>query len=414
MKNILLKSLINESILLGGLLIASAALGQLPGQIVVDTDNPSWFRYHQGGSFFLCAPGEPEDFLYRGTQNPDGTRDGDQDALLAKLGPTGANGIYMEAVRSHGGDGDSTHNPFVDNDRSKPLSSAVLDQWESWFDTMDQQGIVIYFFFYDDSARIWGSKGSGLTPEETTFISTLVDRFEHHKHLIWVVAEEYQEAWSKAEASALADLIKAADDNNHPVAVHQLTGLGFDFPDDANIDQFAIQLNEDDTDRVNDDMVSAFNSANDRYNLNLAEPKGGLWGTGSLARRNSWAAALGGAYVMHIDWDIVGTPISRLNECGYLRNLMEMADLTVDGSRQFSGLWRHRLLDGRPRRRLHRLYAYRWLAGYQEPPGGTAAPALARHRVGRRGGGQGARCRRRYALFSSEWHRQRSNTLPFL
>ena len=315
-------------ILICGQLLASAAQGQLPGQVVVDPDNASWFRYQEGSSFFLCAPGEPEDFLYRGSQNANGTRNGDQGSLLAKLGPTGANGIYMQAVRSHGGDGNSTHNPFIDNDPSKPLNNAVLDQWEGWFATMDEQGIVIVFFFYDDSARIWGSKGSGLAVQETTLITALVDRFEHHKHLIWVVAEEYQEKWSKAEASGLAAIIKAADDHDHPLAVHQLTGLGFGFPDDPNIDQFAIQHNEADPDQVNADMVSTWNNASGRSNLNLAEPKGGLWGTGSLARRNSWAAALGGAYVMHIDWDIANTPVARLNECGYLRTLMEMADLT--------------------------------------------------------------------------------------
>jgi len=323
-----MKSSIDISMLLGGLLIATAALGQLPGQVVVDPDNASWFRYQQGDSFYLCAPGEPEDFLYRGSRNANGTRNGDQGSLLSKLGPTGANGIYLQAVRSHGGDGDSTHNPFVDNDKNKGLNQAVLDQWEGWFDTMDEDGIVIFFIFYDDSARLWGSKGSGLAPEETTFVSALVDRFEHHKHLIWVVAEEYEEMWTTAEASQLASIIKAADNNNHPVAVHQLTGLGFDFPNDPRVDQFAIQHGAFDPDSVHANMVSTWNSANGRYNLNLAEPHRDAWGTGSRARHNSWATALGGAYVMHIDWDIAGTPVARLKECGYLRSFMEFADLT--------------------------------------------------------------------------------------
>lgn len=321
------KRRIHSSILLGGLLIASAALGQLPGQVVVDPERASWLRYHQRGSFFLCAPGEPEDFLYRGSQNADGTRSGDQNNLLAKLTPTGSNGLYIQAVRSHGGDGDSTHNPFVDNQPHKGLNQAVLDQWESWFDIMDQNGIVIFFIFYDDEARIWGSRGSGLAPEETTFISALVDRFEHHKHLIWVVAEEYDEKWTTDEASQLAAIIRAADDNNHPVTVHQRTGLSFDFANDPNVDQFAIQHGEDSPDSVHSNIVSAWNSAKGRYNLNLAEPHYGAWGTGSLARHNSWATAMGGAYVMHIDWDISSTPVARLEECGYLRSFLELADL---------------------------------------------------------------------------------------
>ena len=230
------------------------------------------------------------------------------------------------AVRSHGGDGNATENPFVDNDSSKGLSQAVLDQWEGWFQTMDQQGIVIFFIFYDDSARIWGSRGSGLAPEEGPFVTALVNRFEHHKHLIWVIAEEYEERWSAAEASQLAQIIRAADDNDHPIAVHQLAGLSFDFSTDPNVDQFAIQHDETNPDLVNADMGAAWGDAAGRYNLNLSEAHG--WGTGTAARWNSWAAAMGGAYVMHLEWDIVGTPVARLEECGALRTFFETIDLS--------------------------------------------------------------------------------------
>jgi hypothetical protein len=306
-------------------LSATILSAQMTGQIVVDSRHPSWFRYHQEGSFFLCAPGNPEGFLYRGTVNPDGTRNGDQAALLAKLAPTGANGIYLMAVRSHGGDGNSTENPFVDNDPSKGLDQDVLDQWEGWFQTMDQQGIVVFFIFYDDSARIWGSKGNGLAAEESPFVMALVNRFEHHKHLIWVIAEEYEEKWSTAEAGQLAQIIRAADDNNHPIAVHQLASLSFDFPTDPTVDQFAIQHDETNPDKVNAAMGTAWSDAAGRYNLNLSEAHG--WGTGTTARWNSWAAAMGGAYVMHLEWDIVGTPVARLEECGALRTFFEAIDL---------------------------------------------------------------------------------------
>lgn len=39
----------------------------LPGQIIVDPQNPSWLKYQDGGPFFLCGPGDPKDFLYRGS-----------------------------------------------------------------------------------------------------------------------------------------------------------------------------------------------------------------------------------------------------------------------------------------------------------------------------------------------------------
>lgn len=317
----------NILVILASICYLSATLlsAQMTGQIVVDSRDPSWFRYHQGGSFFLCAPGSPEGFLYRGTLNPNGTRNGDQAGLLTTLAPTGANGIYLMAVRSHGGDGGSTENPFVDNDPSKALNQAVLDQWEAWFQTMDQQGIVIFFIFYDDSARIWGGKGNGLAAKEGPFVSALVNRFEHHKHLIWVIAEEYEEKWSTAEASQMAQIIRTADDHNHPIAVHQLGGLSFDFSTDPSVDQFAIQHDETNPDKVNADMVTAWNDAAGRYNLNLSEAHD--WGTGVRARQNGWAAAMGGAYVMHLEWEIVGTPVARLEECGALRTFFETVDL---------------------------------------------------------------------------------------
>jgi hypothetical protein len=156
-------------------------------------------------------------------------------------------------------------------------------------------------------------------------VTALVNSFEHHKHLIWVIAEEYEEKWSTAEASQLAQIIQTADDHNHPIAVHQLSGLSFDFPTDPNVDQFAIQHDETNPDSVNANMVTAWNDAAGRYNLNLSEAHD--WGTGVMSRQNGWAAAMGGAYVMHLDWDIVGTPVARLEECGALRTFFETVDL---------------------------------------------------------------------------------------
>jgi hypothetical protein len=119
---------------------------QRTGQIVVDPGNPSWLARQGVGSYFLCGPGDPEGFLYRGRLMPDGTRDGDQRELIRRLEGTGANGIYMMALRTHGGDarGDRTQNPFIDNDPAKGLNHAVLEQWEEWFQEMERIGVTIY------------------------------------------------------------------------------------------------------------------------------------------------------------------------------------------------------------------------------------------------------------------------------
>ena len=314
--------------LIGALLLACSparTLAVIPGQLVVDPEDPSRISYAGGGSFFLCAPGEPEGFLYRGSINPDGTRNGDQDELLDILEPTGANGVYLMAVRSHGGDGGPTQNPFVDNDPDLGLNEAVLAQWDQWFTRMDDSGIVIFFFLYDDGARIWGTSGNFNAAEEQALVSALVNRFEHHRHLIWVIAEEYAEKWETWEISALAAMVREADDHDHPIAVHQNHGLSFHFGDDPNIDQFAIQYNNANTSNVHNGILTAWAEANGRYNLNLSEADG--WGTGNLARRNAWAAAMAGAYVMHFNWDIESTPTARLRECGALKQFFEAAPL---------------------------------------------------------------------------------------
>lgn len=296
----------------------------LLGQVVVAPKRPQWLARKGMGPFFMCGPGDPEGFLYRGKQNPDGTRDGDQMQLVEKLSSAGANCIYLMAVRSHGGDGDRTHNPFADNEPAKGINRKVLEQWESWFSKMDENGVVIYFFFYDDGARIWDT-GDKVGQAEADFICTLVDRFEYHANLIWCIAEEYQEAYTPQRVSSIAAVIRRADDYHHVIAVHKLPGLDFsEFADDPNIDQFAIQYNVDSADELHRGMVTAWKKAAGRYNLNMSEASN--FGAGAQARRKIWACAMGGAYVMILGMDIANTAPSDLEDCARLVRFMESTD----------------------------------------------------------------------------------------
>jgi hypothetical protein len=234
----------------------------------VDPDSPAWFIYNRDTDdngrpdpFFMCGPGDPEGFLYRGTSNPDGTRNGDQLDIINRIQGTGANSIYMQIIRSHGGDGDATHNPFANHDATQGLNETVLQQWETWFRIMDDAGIVIYLFIYDDSARIWNT-GDTVGTEEQSFLETIVQRFSHHKHLVWCVAEEYQERFSMNRVSTMASVIRADDEHNHPVAVHKLNGLDYaEFADNPVIDQFAIQYNVVSAQALHDGVVSAWTNA---------------------------------------------------------------------------------------------------------------------------------------------------------
>lgn len=301
----------------------------LPGQIVVDASDPAWLRYEGGGSFFLCGPGGPEGFLYRGRRRVDGTRDGDQTSLIEKLAPTGANSVYLMAVRSHGGDGGPTENPFRGNDPSRGVDPAVLDQWEGWFAAMQEEGILIFFLFYDDGASVWDT-GDAVGPRERAFLETIVDRFEHHPNLVWVVAEEYSEALSTARAERIAAAVRAADDHGHVVAVHQTPGLDFDFAGSPGVEQFAVQTTmAGGLETFHERVVEAVGRADGRFNVNVAEvqPEHGR-GPATETRRVNWAAATAGAYVMVLRWDIAGTPVAELESCGSMVTLFEGLELS--------------------------------------------------------------------------------------
>ncbi len=285
-----------------GLVLAPAPsyADPLPGQIIVDPDHPQWLKRQDGGPFFLCGAGDPEDFLYRGTRQSDGTRSGgDQATIIDRVKDGGTNGIYLMAVRSHGGDGGSNQNPWVNSDPTQGLDQDILDQWETWFDEMDQNGIVIYFFLYDDSSRPFAA-GDAVPAGEQAFIAGLVSEFKHHKNLIWLVAEEYSESFSAQRVRNIAAEIRAADDHAHPIGSHGLSSLNFTaFANDPNIDQFAVQWT-DSTAGFHDAMVSAWDDAAGRYNLTMAEGHPDAFG--DLARLRSWAVAMGGAYIAHLRW----------------------------------------------------------------------------------------------------------------
>jgi hypothetical protein len=317
---------INDSALVVLLMILpSLALAQAPaGQIVVDSAHPAWFKYQDGGPLYLCGPGDPEGFLYRGTRNSDGTRNGDQMTLINKLVGTGANCIYMQAIRSHGGDGSADHNPFVNSDVNGALDSDILNQWEIWFTAMDNSGIVIFFIFYDDSASPFGKElptGGQLKSQEVTFINSMVARFKNHKHLIWCVAEEYGEGLSAAHAAKIAQQIKLQDDRQHPVAIHQNNGTSFDFNGNSAFNQFAVQWNVATAAELHAGTVAAWNNVGGMVNVNIAEFANA--GTGAVLREKIWAIALGGGYAMILGMDIASTPVSDLQICGRLVGFME-------------------------------------------------------------------------------------------
>ena len=268
------------------------------GQVMIDPEHPRWLMRKGSGHVFLCGPGDPEDFLYVGRRNPDGTRDGDQVRRIRKLIEHGGNCIYAQVVRTHGGDAkrDRTQNPFVDSDPARGLDEDILDQWEEWFTLMDRNGILIYLLFYDDGARIWDT-GDRVGPEERAFVEGIVAKFKHHQNLIWVVGEESEERYRTGRVQAIAEVIRRADDRGHLIGNHHLSGTTFKaWQPGGALNHFSMQLSKT-GDEAHAGAVEALQKAAGRYQVIYSESTAMRTDADGM-RHHAWAVAMGGLMPM--------------------------------------------------------------------------------------------------------------------
>lgn len=298
----------------------------LPGQIIIDAEHPQWLMRHGGNHVFICGPGDPEDFLYLGRRNSDGSRNGDQIARIEKLIRHGGNCIYMQIVRTHGGDAgsDSSQNPFVDSNPANGLDEDILSQWEEWFSLMDQHKILIYLFFYDDGAQIWDT-GDEVGPQERAFLEGIVDRFEHHKNLIWVVAEESEERYSTERVQEIAKVIRAEDEHGHLVGNHHQSGTRFkSWQPGGALSHFSMQLAAA-GDEAHHGAIEALTAARGHYQIIYSESTAAPTDPAS-ARKHAWSVAMGGVMPMLLRMDIASTPDFLLEQCRYLQEFFESTD----------------------------------------------------------------------------------------
>ena len=240
----------------------------LPNQIRVDPDNGSYLVYHRDRNgdgkpdpFFAIGPGEPEGFLYLGERRPDGTRDGKRQAeIINRMKAHGGNGLYFQLVRSHGGDGEADHNPWLNPaDPTSGVNEKAIAQWKEWFDQLRDAGIVLFLFIYDDGAHPFDDGGcatnGAVSEPEKRFFQRMVNEFKGYPNLVWVVQEEFRflknhrkdpnatpcnEARHR-RARDLAALIKKTDEHGHPVGIHHNIGLSMQFGDDEAVDVYVQQ-----------------------------------------------------------------------------------------------------------------------------------------------------------------------------
>jgi len=201
----------------------------LPGQVIVAGSDPGYLKYNGGGPVFLCGPDNPEDFLFRGDLNPDGTRSGGgQVEAINRMAKAGVNAFHCQMTRmrrcNYKDEGDDTHTPFIDHDPSKGLDKDVLNQWDGWLDLLEEKGIIVHLEFYNDATDVemmgWklDSKGN-LPPDEKRWIEGIVKEFKHHKNIMWGIEESCNKlpAARTPHFKKIGELIAKTDNHNHPI-----------------------------------------------------------------------------------------------------------------------------------------------------------------------------------------------------
>jgi Protein of unknown function (DUF4038) len=247
--------------------------------------------------WFPTGPGDPEGFLCRTAS--------ERTSILNML--NGGNTLYVMAVKTHGGDGPAGCNPWIGGNPANGLDTAKLNQWYDALDQVDNKGVVIYFFIYDDDSCPWGARTdcearTSLQADERDFVDVLIDRFKTLSNLVWVVAEEYTDALRFQRAASIAARIQSRD-TVHPVGIHQVgTDTSFDFPNDNNFDVFLLQMGMTirSSQAIHDTIVTEYNAAAGRYGVVFAElldwhPDLLDAGNRTNLRRSYWAAAMAGA-----------------------------------------------------------------------------------------------------------------------
>jgi hypothetical protein len=313
--------------------------GPLPGQIVSDPENPFWLvRYDPAGNhrpLFLCGPGDPEGLLFSDSAEP-------AEQVLRQMKAHGGNTIYVIAVRSHGGDGDETQNPFIDHDPMKGVDRAVLDRWDKILRPFDEAEIAIHFFLYDDSAVPFGKYLEEIPPQEQAFVTAIVERFRDYRNIIWNISEEYRECMTPAHAARLGRLIAAVDLRGHVVGISQNPGRTFEHAGDPHLKLWHVQSDCTSASNAHEIAVQIATEAWGKYHATYSE----VYQYGyELMRANdrtalrdlNWAIGMAGLYVMHggiwlADWQPDPLP-GILSDMRRVQVLMEsIPDLTHHAS----------------------------------------------------------------------------------
>ncbi|MDA0194482.1 MAG: hypothetical protein O2887_05770 [Bacteroidetes bacterium] len=323
-----------------------------PGQIIVAGCQPSNLKYNGGGPAFLCGPDNPEDFLFRGELNPDGTRSGGkQEEIIAKLARSGANSFHCQMFRMQRcnikQEGDDMHAPFIDYDPAKGLNKGVLNQWDRWLDLFEQHDIVVHLEFYNDATDVemmgWTLDLEGnLHSDEREFFEGIVNKFKHHKNIMWGIEESCNKLPRNRAPhfKKLGELIASTDNFNHPIVQSFVIpedpegdfpgggGTPDDYTGDPNIRVVTwlhVVPNGEDFEAQHQQYLQYYLRDSKNFivmkNETFHHPKEGY-----QSRRYMWSSAMAGLQTLEAYHHADGSSDATLREDGLINKFMERTD----------------------------------------------------------------------------------------
>jgi hypothetical protein len=324
----------------------------LPGQVIVAGPNPGYLKYNGGGPVFLSGPDNPEDFLFRGTLNADGTRSGGgQTDMINRIAKAGVNAFHCQMTRmkrcNFKNEGDDTHTPFVNHDPSQPLDEDILNQWEGWLDQLEREGIIVHLEFYNDATDVemmgWKLDSDGnLHPDEKRWIEGIVNRFKHHKNILWGIEESCNKLPKSRTLhfKKIGELIARTDNYNHPIVQSFVVPNDpeGDFPADGiTSDEYIgdahirivtwlhVVPHGDDLEKQHQEYLQYYHRDAANFivmkNETYHHPR-----SGPRSRRYMWSCAMAGIHTLEAYHHADTSSDSTLRDDGRLKTFMEQTD----------------------------------------------------------------------------------------
>jgi len=156
-----------------------------------------------------------------------------------------------------------------------------------------------------------------------------------------MVAEEYAEGLSQSEVAMVAARIKAQDDRNHVVGVHQNAGNDFHFASNPDLDMFVMQLNDSSASALHSSIKNS--NVNGSKILNMAEAPDHSQHDRTTVRRWNWACTMGGASAVQVIWmgrasdSSDWNTVDKYNDCSRLTDFMQSTKVNETSSRDDLG-----------------------------------------------------------------------------